>query len=134
MDYIKSVAMNRVPILGSSVSWMWSLSGNVRAFTLVSGAAGHRPGVYAGSAKIHEPAYSPLPTMSAAFTRLLPVGDTSSRSRVNAADNQDHEARWSSRPRQPGVNAGPITAFGGKGRERPYLDFYALRGTPHEPI
>jgi len=62
------------------------LSGNAnrRPFTGVSGAAGIRPGVYAGL--VGGPISLSCHHVSAAFTRLLAVTPRIRRSGVNAAD------------------------------------------------
>ena len=85
-----------------------------RPFTGVSAAGGIRPGIYAGL-----PGYSDRHE-SGPFTGLLVAWGLRSSSVPgrSPANGAGHETAYRSLV-LPGVNAGPNTAFGGKGRKRP---------------
>jgi prepilin-type N-terminal cleavage/methylation domain-containing protein len=79
-----------------------------RPFTGVSAAGGIRPGIYAGLVGRCDD------ILSGPFTGLLIVGAASRRFLPGKGVN-----RAAGRRSYGGVNAGPSTAFGGKGRKRP---------------
>ena len=104
-------------------------------FMALSAAGGIRPGVYAGLAGCRHP----IPfgaNVSAPFTGLLPLIDSdgsaiglkpaAARRPVNGPLQTKKDTINRLAAPQPGVNAGPSTACGGKGRKRPSLSTPAL--------
>ena len=84
--------------------------------------SGIRPGVYAG---LEKGKIRPVEARSRAFSREGLQPDASARALTvrNPVNGAQHETTKNTLFgfRQPGVNAGPNTAFDGKGRERPSL-------------
>ena len=94
----------------------------LRPFTGVSGAAGIRPGIYAGLVGHAQhgpprPIHGPSRLMGASARTAGP-----SRRPVNGPDNRQSFVG----PRSPVLKDGPNTACGGKGRKRPWI-YNALR-------
>ena len=97
-------------------------------FMALSAAGGIRPGVYAGCAERRHTISFETP-MSAPFTGLLPAQSSTrspiglkphaARRPVNGPPLTKNNIMNIVAPLQPGVNAGPNTACGGKGRKRP---------------
>jgi hypothetical protein len=112
-------------------------------FMALSAAGGIRPGVYAGwdGSQLTIPFGSV--EVSAPFTGLLPaLGSARSplglkplaaRRPVNGPALTKNDIIGVVAPLQPGVNAGPNTACGGKGRKRPSLPTPSLAAAALSP-
>jgi len=91
-------------------------------FMALSAAGGIRPGVYAGlggfGMRVSTPFTGFLPALGSV---RLPIGlkPVAARRPVNGPQLTKNNNVDVVVPRQPGVNAGPNTACGGKGRKRP---------------
>ncbi len=109
--------------------------GNSEAFRPLSGAAGIRPGIYAGSGEAAPPPIQSTIAVPGPFTGLSSAGSLGHASPADAPvrglkpsiENARERASGAVltllhlslvfRPREPGMNAGSITACGGKAAE-----------------